>query len=249
MRIMVEFIFGDLSTIDITLALLTGVIGGVTLAIAYKMSEGGYSKWVPRKLVHISMGTLIALTVFNYTTLSGPVFAAGIFLTILFYAWAHKSSLISDLLIAGSREEESKLNTFASGFMGMMGFIITFLVFIPRPEIIVAAILAVSWGDASGEVIGRALGGTMVSRRYNKKSFEGSIAVFVFSALSILTAITFFSVDTCPLCILPQIAIIAVCIALVELFSRGWMDNFFIPLITAVLMWQLIFPAMPLFIF
>lgn len=245
---MVELILGDLSAIDIALSLLTGVVGGIALAIAYKMSEGGYSKWVSRKLVHISMGTLIALTVFNYTTLSGPVFAAGIFLTILFYAWAHKSSLISDLLIAGSREEESKLNTFASGFMGMMGFIITFLVFIPRPEIIVAAILAVSWGDASGEVIGRALGGSIVSRRYNKKSLEGSIAVFIFSALSILTAIAVFSVDTCPLCILPQIAIIAFCIVLVELFSRGWMDNFFIPLITAVLMWQLIFPTMPLFI-
>ena len=248
MRIMVELLFGDLTSIDIILAVLTGIIGGIVLSVSYKMAASGVSNWIPRKLVHVSMGTLIALTVLSYATISGPFLAAGIFLTILFYAWAHKSDLISELLTAGSREEESRANTFFSGLMGMVAFSVAFLVFLPRPEIFVAAILAVSWGDAAGEVVGRTMGGTFVKKRYMKKSFEGSIGVFVFSMLSILVALAVFSVDTCPLCVLPQIAIIAGGITLVELFSRGWMDNFFIPLLTALLMWQLLFPGMTLFV-
>ncbi len=245
---MVELFFGDLTTIDIILAAFTGIAGGLVLAVAYKLADSGMEHWKPRKLVHISMGTIIAFTVHFYVTLSGPTFAAGIFLTILVYSWAHKSDLISELLIAGSRENESSLNTFASGFMGIVAFITAFLVFFQRPEIFVAAILAVSWGDAAGEVIGRSLGGTVISRKYRNKSIEGSLGVWAFSILSVLVAIAIHSADICPLCFLPQIVLVGFAIMLTELFSIGWTDNFFIPLITALLVWQFIFPGMPLFI-
>ncbi|MHA1909318.1 MAG: hypothetical protein ACW98Y_18620 [Candidatus Thorarchaeota archaeon] len=245
---MVELYFGDLTTIDIFLALFTGIAGGIVLAVAYKLAESGVDHWKPRKLVHVSMGSIIAFTVHFYATLSGPSFAAGIFLTILFYAWAHKSDLITDLLVAGSRENESSLNTFASGFMGMVAFMLAFLVFFQRPTIFVAAILAVSWGDAAGEVVGRSLGGAITSKRYKKKSLEGSLGVWSVSILVVLVAIVIHSTDICPLCFLPQIVLIGFAIMLTELLSIGWTDNFFIPIVTAVLVWQFIFPGMPLFI-
>lgn len=243
---MVELYFGELTTFDIILALFTGLAGGIVLAVAFKLSARGVPHWKPRKLVHISMGSIIGLTAHMYATLSGPAFAAGIFLTVLVYSWAHKSSLISDLLIAGSRENESSLNTFASGFMGMIAFMTAFLLFFTEPAIFTAAILAVSWGDAAGEVVGRTIGGEFISRRYRGKSVEGSLGVLAFSMVSIMTALFVFSSDVCPLCILPQIAAIGFTIMLVELFSRGWTDNFFIPITTAVLSWLLIFPTMPL---
>ena len=245
---MVELYFGDLTTIDIFLALFTGIAGGIVLAVAYKLAESGVDHWKPRKLVHISMGSIIAFTVHFYVTLSGPAFAAGIFLTILFYSWAHKSDLITALLVAGSRENESSLNTFASGFMGIVAFVVAFLVFFQRPTIFVAAILAVSWGDAAGEVVGRSLGGMISSRRYKKKSIEGSLGVWAFSFLSILVAIAIHSADICPLCFIPQIVLIGFAIMLTEVLSIGWTDNFLIPLITALLVWQFIFPGMPLFL-
>ncbi|MFW9849375.1 MAG: hypothetical protein ACFFF4_09550 [Candidatus Thorarchaeota archaeon] len=248
MRNMVELYFGDLTPIDVGLALFTGIAGGIVLAAAYILAESGVDHWKPRKLVHISMGSIIAFTVHFYTTLSGPAFAAGIFLTILFYAWAHKSDLITDLLVAGSRENESSLNTFASGFMGMIAFMIAFLVFFQRPTIFVAAILAVSWGDAAGEVVGRSLGGTILSRKYKKKSIEGSLGVWGISILAIIVAIALHSSDVCPICFLPQIVLIGLAIMLTEVLSIGWTDNFFIPIITAILVWQFIFPGMPLFI-
>ncbi|MHA2204516.1 MAG: hypothetical protein ACXABC_01555 [Candidatus Thorarchaeota archaeon] len=243
---MVELYFGDLTTIDIIMALATGLAGGVVLALAYKMSASGWPKWKPRKLVHTSMSSVIGITLVGYSNLSGPALAAGIFLTVLFYAWAHKSELIWDLLLAGSREDESNINTMASGLMGLIAFGAAFILFLPQPAIFVAAILAVSWGDAAGEVVGRSLGGSITSKRFRKKSLEGSIAVFCFAFISIMTALAMYSVEVCPLCVLPQLAAIAVVIAIVELLSTGWMDNFFIPLITAVLMWIMLFPTMSL---
>jgi dolichol kinase len=38
----------------------------------------------------------------------------------------------------------------------------------------------------------------------------------------------------------------ALIIALVELVSKGWQDNFLIPLFTAGLMWIFLYPGVPL---
>jgi dolichol kinase len=245
-RKMVELYFGEPTPFDVMLALFTGLAGGLILAIAYIIAERGVEHWKPRKLVHIGMGSIIALTAHAYATLSGPVLAAGIFLTILTYAWAHKSSLITELLIAGSRENESSSNTLASGFMGMIAFVVAFLFFFSRPEIFVAAILAVAWGDAAGEIVGRSVGGTISARRFRGKSVEGSFGVWAMTTVSILVAMLMYHSDVCPFCVLPQIAVIGVAIMSVELFSRGWTDNFVIPLATSVLMWLLIYPGMSL---
>ena len=88
---MVDLVFGDLTLLDVGMAIATGFIVSIVLSTAYYMSGTGMPKWKPRKLVHISMGTVVGTTLVVYSNLSGPAFAAGIFLFILFYAWAHKS--------------------------------------------------------------------------------------------------------------------------------------------------------------
>jgi dolichol kinase len=244
---MVDLSFGDLAIVDVGMALATGLIASVILTTAYYMAASGMPNWKPRKLVHVSMGTTIGMTLVVYSNLSGPAFAAGIFLTVLMYSWAHKSELIGELLIAGSREGETRLNTFASGFMGLVSFGTVFLIFFSRPEIFVAAILAVSWGDAAGEVIGRPYGGRFVKSKYRDKSFEGGIGVLVFTILSVITSLAIYSPDTVILAILPQVLIIAMCATIAEILSIGWTDNFFIPMITAVTMWWFLFPGIVLF--
>ena len=239
---MVDLVFGDLALLDIGMAIATGLIASVVLTIAYYMAASGMSNWKPRKLVHIVMGSVIALTVVAYSNLSGPAFAVGIFLTILMYAWAHKSELIWELLVAGSRDGETRLNTFAAGFMGLISFATVFLVFFSRPEIFVAAILAVSWGDAAGEVIGRPFGGRFIKRKYRSKSFEGSLGVLLFTTLSVITSLVIFSSDTVILSVLPQILLVAIFATAAEFLSIGWTDNFFIPMVTALTMWWFLFP-------
>jgi dolichol kinase len=243
---MVDLAFGELTPLDVGMALATGLIVSAVLTAAYYMAASGMPHWKPRKLVHIVMGTVIALTIVSYSTLSGPALAIGIFLTILMYAWAHKSELVWELLIAGSREEESRLNTFASGFMGLISFITVFFVFFSRPEIFVAAILAVSWGDAAGEVIGRPFGGNLFSQKYRNKSVEGGLAVLIFTTLAVIASLVLFSSDTIVVNVLPQILLIAIFTTIAELLSVGWTDNFFIPMVTALAMWLLLFPSMAL---
>ena len=246
---MVDLVFGDLTLLDVGMAIATGFIVSIVLSTAYYMSGTGMPKWKPRKLVHISMGTVVGTTLVVYSNLSGPAFAAGIFLFILFYAWAHKSELIGELLVAGSRDGETSQNTFMAGFMAMISFGSVFLVFFYRPEIFVAAILAVAWGDAAGEALGRPIGGKLIKRKYREKSVEGSLAVMFFTALAVMTSLLVYSPDTYILAVLPQIFIVAICATLAEFLSIGWTDNFFIPMVTALAMWLLIFPGIPLFMF
>ena len=136
-----------------------------------------------------------------------------------------------------------------AGFMAMISFGSVFLVFFSRPEIFVAAILAVAWGDAAGEALGRPIGGKLIKRKYREKSVEGSLAVMFFTALAVMTSLLVYSPDTYILAVLPQIFIVAICATLAEFLSIGWTDNFFIPMVTALAMWLLIFPGIPLFMF
>jgi dolichol kinase len=244
---MVDLSFGSITMVDIIMAVVTGMIVSVVLSTAYLLASSGRPKWKARKLVHISMGTVVGLTLVGYSNLSGPAFAAGIFIFILFYAWAHKSELIWDLLLAGSRDEDTRTKTFMAGFMGMISFGTVFLLFFSRPEIFVAAILAVAWGDAAGEAIGRPYGGRIIKRKYRNKSVEGSIGVFIFIVLARVTSLLTYSQVTCIMCIAPQILVVAAVATTAEVLSIGWTDNFFIPMVTAIAMWWFIFPGIILF--
>jgi dolichol kinase len=243
---MVDLVFGELVVNDLFLAVVTVIAASFTLVFAYKLTVKGVENWKGRKLVHISLSTIIALTLFAYTNLTGPIFTIGLFLTILLYAWAHHSELISVLLIAGSRDGESNMNTFASAFMGLLGFTIVFFMFLSHSEIFIASILAVSWGDAAGEVIGRPYGGKIIKKALNNKSIEGFIGVFIFTAFAIITAVALHAPTISILSVWLEILIMAFVIAFVELISRGWQDNFLIPLFTAGLMWILLYPGVPL---
>jgi len=243
---MVGLFFGELTTLDLEMAALTGAAACVTLVVAYWMSKKSYHKWVARKLVHTVMGSIIGLTIVTYSSLSGPALAASLFLVALVCAWGLNRGSITELLAAGTRDGESRAGTFFAGFVGLASFAVVFLLFPSRPEIFVSAILAVSWGDASGEIFGRTYGGKLVGRRYRGKSVEGSIAVFFFTAVSLFTAIAIYSQDTCPFSVIPQILVVSLAVSLLEAISNGWTDNLIIPLATAFLAWALMFPSTPL---
>lgn len=244
---MVDLYIGTITLTDVLMAIGTGLIVSIVLTTAYYMSMSGVPKWKTRKLVHIVVGTVVGLTLVGYSNLSGPAFALGIFLFVIFYSWAHKSELLWDLLLAGSRDGESRSTTFLAGFMGMASFGVVFLVFYARPEIFVAAILAVAWGDGAGEVIGRPYGGKIFNAKYRNKSVEGSMAVFLFTTFSIVISLIAYSRDTCIFCLFPQILLVAIFVTAAEILSISWTDNFFIPMVTAISMWLLLFPGIILF--
>jgi dolichol kinase len=244
---MVDLYIGDLTSTDVIMAVATGLIVSVILTAAYYLATSGRPKWKARKLVHVSIGTVVGLTLVGYSNLSGPGLAMCIFVFILFYAWAHKSELVWELLLAGSRDGETQTNTFMAGLMGMISFGAVFMIFYSTPAIFVTAILAVAWGDAAGEAIGRPFGGKILKRKYRNKSLEGTIGVFGFTMLSIIVSLFTYSSSTCIPCFFLQIVIVAACATVAELLSIGWTDNFFIPVVTAIAMWLFVFPGIILF--
>ena len=72
------------------------------------------------------------------------------------------------------------------------------------------------------------------------------MGVFALSALAILAALVIHAPSISVLFVWPQILVIAIVIAIIELISKGWQDNFLIPLFTAGLMWLLLYPGVPL---
>lgn len=244
---MVDLFLGELSDTDVIMAVATGFTISIALAIAYYIASTGRPKWKARKLVHVTGGTIVGLTLVGYSNLSGPGLALCIFVLILFYAWAHKSELVPELLIAGSRDGETQFNTFMAGLMAMISFGAVFLIFYSRPEIFVTAILAVAWGDAAGEIIGRPHGGKIIKQKYRNKSVEGTIGMFIFTILSIVVSLGIYSPYTCISCVFIQILFVAALATMAELLSIGWTDNFFIPVVTAVSMWWFLFPGIVLF--
>jgi dolichol kinase len=69
----------------------------------------------------------------------------------------------------------------------------------------------------------------------------------VFTSIAVLTALALYSSIGCSLYIIPQILLIGAVVAIVEILSIGWIDNFAIPFATALLMWILLFPGLVIF--
>ncbi|UCH05866.1 MAG: hypothetical protein JSW05_06805 [Candidatus Thorarchaeota archaeon] len=56
-------------------------------------------------------------------------------------------------------------------------------------------------------------------------------------------SLALYSADVFLLMVLPQVMLIALVLAVIELLSVAWTDNLLLPLGTALVMWQLLFPA------
>ena len=112
-------------------------------------------------------------------------------------------------------------------------------VFLPtRPDIFVSAILAVSWGDGAGEMIGRPFGAHTYSISGNERSLEGSGAVAIFSLVAFCVSTVLFSTIEL-IHVFPYLVITALIVAIVEAVSPLWSDNFLIPICTALMLFFL----------
>jgi phytol kinase len=121
----------------------------------------------------------------------------------------------------------------------MVAYGIIFIFLPSRPDIFVSAILAVSWGDGAGEMLGRPFGRHNYSVAGNERSLEGSIAVLVFSFIAFYTSVVLFSTIN-PIQVLPILFLISIVVMFVEAISPMWSDNFLIPIFTAGLLYFLI---------
>ena len=101
---------------------------------------------------------------------------------------------------------------------------------------IVAGILTMAWGDAAAALIGIRIGRHRYRVGSGWRSLEGSAAMLFFSALAIFTA--GMLVGPSPYAPL-AIAGAALAATLLEAVSRWGVDNFLVPVGTALLVWSI----------
>lgn len=106
--------------------------------------------------------------------------------------------------------------------------ILVLLFFEREPMALVAGSMVLAWGDGMAALVGRRYGKTFYTRGAIKRSFEGSIAMFLFSFL-VLTS-TFLIYELPAWIAVSYGFLLANIAALIEAVSYRDLDNIFIPL-------------------
>jgi len=197
----------------------------------------GYSTEFTRKLIHISVG----------------MWAFGTVLLFQHWYFAIIPPLSFVLLnyISYRGEIFKSVETGEKGNLGTVYFPISFAIIIcllwERPNLLVASLMPMTWGDALAAVLGRRYGQRKYSVLGSTRSMEGSLVMFLFSWLSTFLALLLLPPLLPPVrggwggwqtSLLYALAV-AVFATLVEALSPWHVDNLTVPLLSAALLYWL----------
>jgi phytol kinase len=186
----------------------------------------GYSTEFTRKLIHVAVG----------------MWAFGTVLLFRHWYFAIIPPLSFVLLNYISYREEifKSVETGEKGNLGTIYFPISFTVIIclfwTQPNLLVASLMPMTWGDALAAVLGRCYGQRKYSVLGSTRSVEGSLAMFLFSWLSTFLALLLLPPLSWQASLLYSLAV-AVFATLVEALSPWHTDNLTVPLFSAALLY------------
>jgi len=213
---------------DIVGIALVYIYVAILLIITEKIISNKYPI-ASRKILHIMVGN-IAFFLFIFETKEAMAFmAAGPF--ILFTFLMSPYSPIKSV--------KDKLSESGHG-LGLVYYAIAWTIlayfFFDHTEIIAIGILAMSYGDGFASVIGVKFGEHKYKIFNDQKSFEGSIAMFIFTLILFVIALVYYEISfTFTMFIyLVGISIVA---AFVEGCTPKGLDNLSVPFVTAILYW------------
>ncbi len=215
---------------------ISGDIAGVLLVYIYVVillivSEKLLDKWpeLSRKFLHIMVGNVAFLLPIFQTSWVMAFVAAGPFILFTF------------LMSPYTPIKSIKGRTSAAGHsMGLVYYAITWTIlaylFFDNMVIIAIGILAMSYGDGFASIIGIRFG----KKKYNvfgdQKSYVGSFAMFVFTFITTVVALVYYSIPLSSYVFLVLLGI-AVVAAIVEGLTPKGLDNLSVPFVTAFLYW------------
>jgi dolichol kinase len=226
---------------DILLIILVDSLAVVSLGMSCILAMRANQKWISRKFSHVAISSLIGLSLPFYSSLTGPFVTIVIFVVGVFGISLLGPDVKRVVLSAGTREGGSLLQTFVVSVLTLVAFAIVFLLFIGVPAIFVSSILAVSWGDGAGEVVGKPLGKHKVHVWHGKtKSIEGSLAVMFMTFIAVMFAFFLFPVAVPMDALLPVSLMVSLTVSLIELVCVSGTDNATIPIISSILLWTLL---------
>lgn len=211
-------------------------IAGVALVYIYVVilliiTEKLLSKYpkVSRKVLHIMVGNVAFLLPIFQTKEIMAFVAAGPFIFFTFLMSPHTP-------IKSIRGKTSA----AGHGMGLVYYSITWTVlaylFFDNMVVVAIGILAMSYGDGFASIIGQKYG----KKKYNvfgdEKSYAGSLAMFIFTFITMIVALLYYGISITFFVILVLVVIASVA-AIVEGLTPKGLDNFTVPFVAVFIYW------------
>lgn len=224
---------------DLVCAALVYAYVGLVIFAVERLWRG--DRATGRKILHISIGNVVFLLWLPTSPWTGLA-VAGSFVVFSLLITPRALALLRDALgrSGGGRLREAcrravgRLSSIsvsgAGNEFGLVYYCIAFTVlafaFFDRPVVVAAGILPLAYGDGMGAVVGLRYGAHGY-RLIDRKSVEGSLAVFAASAVAVLAGLAFYGVPWLQAVALA--AVIGAVSALVEAAAPWGLDNLAIP--------------------
>jgi len=190
----------------------------------------GYSTEFTRKLIHVAVGMWAFGTVLLFQH--------------WYFAIIPPLSFVVLNYISHRGEIFRSVETGEKGNLGTVYFPISFAIIIclfwERPNLLVASLMPMTWGDALAAILGRRYGQRKYSFLGTTRSVEGSLAMFIFGWLSVFLALLLMPPLGWQTSLLYSLAV-AVFATLVEALSPWHIDNLTVPLLSAALLYLMTF--------
>ena len=190
----------------------------------------GYSTEFTRKFIHIAVG----------------LWAFGTVLLFQHWYFAIIPPLSFVLLnyISYRGEIFKSVETGEKGNLGTVYFPISFAIIIcllwERPNLLVASLMPMTWGDGLAAVLGRRYGQRKYSILGSTRSMEGSLVMFLFSWVSVFLALLLLPPLGWQTSLLYSLAL-AVFATIVEALSPWHIDNLTVSFFSAALLYLMTF--------
>ena len=221
--------FFQITANDITALVLVYVLIAAVLGASMAIQKRFGDRFDIRKIIHIGIGNFVFIWwMFEHAWVMEAFFAIP-FAVILFVAMLRDNAISNSALgdISNNMGHKPGLFLYVVSIV-----ILVALCFDSHWTAASIGIVAMTWGDGFGSIIGKKYG---KHKTFNGKSLEGTLAVFAVTAIVSFVLLLFLGCMPLPETtgivltgIIPGWAccIVAGCVvAITETFSPGWMDN------------------------
>jgi phytol kinase len=228
-------------------AILVYAYIGIVFLVVEKLWKG--DRAVGRKILHIGMGNIVFILLFFDNWYAEVMIAGSALLFSLIITQRMQLYFLSKLTVGPGEESVfrkayrkviKRLSLIsasdAGNEWGLVYYCLMFTVlaglFAKSPVVVAVGMLPLAYGDGLGAVIGRKYG-RHPYRIIDKKSIEGSLAVFAGTAVALLAGMAYYGVPLSDAAWMS--AAIGLAIMVVEGIAPKGLDNLAIPLSAVVL--------------
>lgn len=227
----------------IALGLYFGFIIAIGLPVILLKLFGNLPFEVTRKLYHLVITLSIYPLVRFFNAWYMAVLAVFLLALLAYPALARFERAPFFRRIAVEREggEFKRSLIIVQGSMALLLFVFWGLLGESWKYVAVVAVMAWGLGDAAAAIVGKAIGRRRIyhPRIEGKKTYEGTLAMFLTAALSVFLTLLVEGGQAWPVCLAVALLVAPLC-ATIELFSNKGLDTLTVPISTGLAVLSLV---------